>query len=196
MVQDADLRSHNEADPESARSLIQHLFHDLTSLASLELALIRLEVAQKAAAAAKGFGQLAAAGVLGLVALLALALAIVAVLAGYMPLWGAALIVSAIFGIVTMLLLNGARSALARTTSFSSAHTARRVLRPANAGASIPEVEARIEFTRARIEEELSSLEHKTDLLPPLRDTAVSIGSLGATVNAIIRQTRDQQRSE
>ena len=155
----------------------------------------RLELARKADAALKSAGKLGAAAVFGFVALICLSLAMVAALDNYLPQWGAALIVAALFGIVALILAGSARAGLSNVKGFSRAHTARRLMRPGKASQSLEDVEARVEVTRARIEESLVALDLKTDLLTPLRDTAVGLGSLGAAVAAILRANKEPRSS-
>jgi hypothetical protein len=55
---------------------------------------------------------------------------------------------------------------------------------------TLEEQQADIAWTRRRIEETLTALEHKSDLLQPLRDTAVGVGALGVAVANIVREEK------
>jgi hypothetical protein len=49
------------------------------------------------------------------------------------------------------------------------------------------ELQSRIELTHRQIRETIAALEQKTDLIGPIKDTAVGLGSLGVTISSILR---------
>jgi hypothetical protein len=46
---------------------------------------------------------------------------------------------------------------------------------------------SRVEWSREQIGQTLAALERKTDLVGPIRDTALGLGSLGVTLSSIVR---------
>jgi len=68
------------------------------------------------------------------------------------------------------------------------------VLRPPRGAATEEELRLRIEGTRRHLDQTLSALEHKSDLVGPLRDTALGLGSLGIAVSSIVRSAGEQTR--
>ncbi|HET7877031.1 MAG TPA: phage holin family protein [Methylomirabilota bacterium] len=84
--------------------LVKQLSEEVTRLVRQELELARTEMTEKGRRAGLGLGELGAAGAVGLYALGALTLCFIAALALVMPLWGAALIVAAVYAVVAAVL--------------------------------------------------------------------------------------------
>ena len=95
------------------------LFGDLASevseLVRKEVALAKLEVAQKAKYVGRNIGYLVVGGAVAYAAMLTIIAGIVMVLAKVMPHWGAALLVGAVVAVVGGLLVSKALSALQET---------------------------------------------------------------------------------
>jgi hypothetical protein len=97
---------------ESVGSLLSDLSADLSTLVRQEIELARVELTAKGKVAGKGAGMLAAAGVVALVMLFALTLFLIAVLGEVMDTWLAALIVTILWGIVALVLVQAGRKQL------------------------------------------------------------------------------------
>jgi MFS family permease len=80
--------------------LLRELSEQTTTLVRQELELAKAELGEKGKQAGKGVGMFGGAGVVGLLAAGALTAAIIAALDEAMPLWAAALIVAAVYGLV------------------------------------------------------------------------------------------------
>jgi len=106
--------SGHAADPrdESVGELLSDLSADLTTLVRQEIALARVEMTEKGKAVGKGAGMLAGAGVVGLAALGAFTAMLIALLALWMPVWVAALIVTVLWAIVAIVLVQVGRKKL------------------------------------------------------------------------------------
>jgi uncharacterized membrane protein YqjE len=106
--------SGHAADPrdESVGELLSDLSADLTTLVRQEIALARVEMTEKGKAVGKGAGMLAGAGVVGLAALGAFTAMLIALLALWMPVWVAALIVTVLWAIVAIVLAQVGRKKL------------------------------------------------------------------------------------
>jgi len=180
----------NELRSQPARSLLLRLFDDLTGLMNLEYQLVKTEITQQhgvVARAAQAFGWSLA---FALVAVACLAGAAIAELAAPLGLPLAAVAVGLVTAIVAFVL----RLMVMRTgreVASSLGHASGRFLPASPASAkTLEEQQADIAWTRRRIEETLTALEHKSDLLQPLRDTAVGVGALGVAVANIVREEK------
>ena len=98
------MRAHNGHDTDlrgsSTGALIKQLSEQTSTLVRQELELAKAELADKGRSAGVGAGMLGGAGVAGLLALGALTATLILVLAEAMDAWVAALIVTAIWGVV------------------------------------------------------------------------------------------------
>jgi len=101
---------------ESMGRLVSELTSDLTSLFRQEIELAKAELAVKAKEAGKGAGMLGGASVTGLVTLGSLTAFLIALLALWLPVWAAALIVTLVWAIVTGILALVGRSRLKEAT--------------------------------------------------------------------------------
>ncbi|MFI7344584.1 phage holin family protein [Streptomyces sp. NPDC050085] len=81
-------------------ALVQQASHQLTELVRGELRLAQAEMAQKGRRYGKGGGLFGGAGVVGFLTLQALVAAAIAGLAVALPVWAAALIVTAVLGVI------------------------------------------------------------------------------------------------
>lgn len=84
----------------STGELVKQLADETSTLVRQELALFRAEMLEKGRRAGLGLGELSGAGLMGLYALGALTACFIAALALALPVWAAALIVAAAYGIV------------------------------------------------------------------------------------------------
>jgi hypothetical protein len=80
--------------------LVKQLAEETSTLVRQELELARAEMTQKGKKAGLGLGELGGAGIVALYALGALTACLIAALALAMPVWLAALIVAAVYGII------------------------------------------------------------------------------------------------
>jgi len=92
---DEDLRDRPIGD------LMRQLANETTMLVRQELELAKAEMREKGRKAAPGFGMWGVAGVVGLLALGALTAFLILALDGAMPNWAAALVVAAVYGVIT-----------------------------------------------------------------------------------------------
>lgn len=98
---------------------IGELFSELTTEASTlirqEIALAQTELTQKATKIGKNVGFLVIGGAVAYAALLAIVAAIIIGLANFLPLWGSALLVGVIIGIIAAVLISMALKNLKNT---------------------------------------------------------------------------------
>jgi uncharacterized membrane protein YqjE len=102
-----------DARTESIGELLKELTSETSGLVRQEIELARAELTQKGKAAGKGAGMLGAAAVVGLLMLAALTACFVALLATAVNhVWLAALIVTAVYGVIAAVLALAGRTAL------------------------------------------------------------------------------------
>jgi hypothetical protein len=94
--------------------LFSDLATEMSNLVRQEVTLARVELLQKAKYAGKNIGYLVVGGAVAYAALLAVLAAIIMLLDGVMPAWGAALLVGVLVGAISWLLIGKALSALQR----------------------------------------------------------------------------------
>ena len=92
--------------------LFGDLATEMSNLVRQEVALAKVEVAQKAKYVGRNVGYLVVGGAVAHVALLAIVAAIIMLLANVLPYWGAALLVGVVIGVVGWLLIGKAMMAL------------------------------------------------------------------------------------
>jgi Putative Actinobacterial Holin-X, holin superfamily III/PUCC protein len=92
--------------------LFSDLATDMSSLVRQEVALAKLEIAQKAKYVGRNVGYLVVGGAVAYAGLLAVIAAIIMLLDNYMPSWGAALLVGILVALIAWLLIGKAMSAL------------------------------------------------------------------------------------
>jgi uncharacterized membrane protein YqjE len=109
-VPDGDLRDRGIGE------LVKDLASQTSSLVRQEIRLAQAEVTEKGKTAGKGAGMLVAAGVFGLLALIALTLALIWLLDKAMDAWIAALIVMALWAVVAAVLAKAGQKALQQAT--------------------------------------------------------------------------------
>lgn len=97
---------------ESVGQLLSDLSSDLSTLVRQEIELARVEMTAKGKVAGKGAGLLAGAGVVGLAVLGAFTTFLITLLAEVMDVWLAALIVTVLWAIVALVLLQIGRKQL------------------------------------------------------------------------------------
>ena len=95
--------------------LFGDLAAEMSNLVRQEVALAKVEVAQKAKYVGRNVGYLVVGGAVAYVALLAIVAAIIMLLAKVLPDWGAALLVGVVIGVVGWLLIGKAMTALQNT---------------------------------------------------------------------------------
>ena len=108
-------------DPESLRQLpmgelVKQLGEEVSTLVRQEIELARAEMTVKAKRAGVGLGELGSGGIAALFALGALTTCVIAALALVMPLWAAALIVAAVYGVIAAMLVVVGRRQLQEAT--------------------------------------------------------------------------------
>ena len=92
--------------------LFGDLASEMSNLVRQEVALARVEISQKAKYAGRNIGYLVVGGAVAYAALLALLAAVIMLLDGVMPAWGAALLVAVVVAAIGWLLIGKAMSAL------------------------------------------------------------------------------------
>ena len=95
--------------------LFSDLASDMSNLVRQEVALARVEMAQKAKRVGKNVGYLVVGGAVGYAALLAVLAAVIMLLDRVMPAWGAALLVGVLVAGISWLLIGKAMAALQDT---------------------------------------------------------------------------------
>jgi len=95
--------------------LFSDLASDMSNLVRQEVALARVEMAQKAKRVGKNVGYLVVGGAVGYAALLAVLAAVIMLLDRVMPVWGAALLVGVLVAGISWLLIGKAMTALQDT---------------------------------------------------------------------------------
>ncbi|HLX26220.1 MAG TPA: phage holin family protein [Candidatus Cybelea sp.] len=177
----------------TANALLQRLYRDVASLVVEEVDLAKVEVAQRSgilARAAREFALSAAFGLLALGCLAACAIAVIAIVTAF---WLAALTVGVLFIVAALAFRVAARRAVADATKPASSKVWAFLTSADTDGVTIAERESRVEWARRQVAQDVAALEQKTDLLAPIRDTALGLGSLGVAMSAIARsQSRDR----
>jgi uncharacterized membrane protein YqjE len=114
----ADVRNGGASDPRERPigELVKDLSQQTSTLVRKELELARAELQQQGKVAGKGAGLLGGATVAALLALGALSAAVIALLDKAMAMWVAALIVTALWAIVALVLAQAGRTSLQRAT--------------------------------------------------------------------------------
>ena len=176
-----------ELSARTAKSLLQRLSREFSSLVADEVDLAKLEIIQRVGIAAIGLRGLAISMSCGLLALACLSVAAVVGLATVTFVWVAALIVAAIYAVAALCFGASARRALARATEPAASNLCALVTSVKADGLTLKERRSRVEWSREQIGQTLAALERKTDLVGPIRDTALGLGSLGVTLSSIVR---------
>jgi hypothetical protein len=182
-----------ELRAQNAKTLLARLYRDLSDLVAEEVELAKLEIHDRAGHALRAMRGLSISLTCAIVATASLAACAVAALTFVVPLWLAALIVGVVLGIAAVAIGAASRRSLAIAAEPLSS-TIGEVLRPPRGAATEEELRLRIEGTRRHLDQTLSALEHKSDLVGPLRDTALGLGSLGIAVSSIVRSAGEQTR--
>jgi uncharacterized membrane protein YqjE len=176
----------NELRSQPARSILMRLFGDVTSLVNQEYQLVRTELGQKRGAMGRAAVSGALAVALGLLALVCVTVAVIAELAIALGLAYAALVVAVLYAVIAFVLAQQVQRGIS-SDRLSLTHAAGQIPKTAPSTKTIPEQLADLDWTRRRIDETLTALERKNDLVQPLRDTAVGMGALGVAVANIVR---------
>jgi|HubBroStandDraft_4_1064222.scaffolds.fasta_scaffold00011_57 hypothetical protein len=175
-----------ELRAQPTKTLLQRLYRDVSDLAKEEIELTKIEVHERAgilSVATRGFAFAAFCGVVGVGALATFA---IAALAYVVTVWLAALIVAVVLLGVAFAAAKSSQRRLADVAA-PLRSTIGTLVGPPTGKKTLAELRSQIEFTRRHLDETLSALENKTDLVAPVRDTAFGLGSLGVAVSAIVR---------
>ena len=105
--------THKESRERPLGEVAKDLTHDVSLLVRQEIELAKAEMTQKGRTAAPGLGMLGGAGVVALCAAGALTAFLVLVCSIFLPEWAAALLVGAVLGAVTYVLVRQGRERLA-----------------------------------------------------------------------------------
>jgi uncharacterized membrane protein YqjE len=176
----------NELGSQPARSILVRLFGDVSRLLNQEYQLVRTEIGEKRGAMGRAIVSGAFVVALGLLALLCVTVAVIAELAIALGVAYAALVVAALYAVIAFVLGQQLQRGLT-SDRLSLTHTGGQIPKSALSKKTIPEQLADLDWTRRRIDETLTALERKNDLVQPLRDTAVGVGALGVAVANIVR---------
>jgi uncharacterized membrane protein YqjE len=112
----AEGNGHNDTRERPTAELLKEFSDQATALLRNEIALAKVEVAEKGKKAATGAGMFGGTGVLGFYALGALTACAILVLATAMAAWLAALIVAAVYGAIAGVLALRGRAQLRQAT--------------------------------------------------------------------------------
>jgi len=180
-----------EVRAQPSKTLLQRLYRDVSALAMNEIELAKVEMHDRggiALEALRGFGLSAIFALVGAASVAACAIAALALV---VALWLAALIVGAV---ALAIAFAAARMSQARLAGITEPlrSTIGYLIGPPNGKLTMDELRSRAEIDRRRIDETLSALEQKTDLVTPMRDTALGLGSLGVAIGAIVRNQEER----
>jgi len=160
----------------TAKTLIQRLQSDVYSLAGQELEVAKLEAAERVDAAASGLRNASIAYAFGLLGIAALTVCGIVVLASVIGLAASALVLAVVYVIAASVFVVKSGKGIARLT------------RPIDWSGRDTDARDRLDWTRSRIAANLSELERKTDVVAPLRETALGMGSRAVALNAIVKE--------
>ena len=107
--------------------LLRELGDEITTLVRAEIALARAEVTEKAKPVAASAGMLGGGALFGLGAFGALTACLIAAIAIALPVWAAALIVAAVYGIIAAVMAMTAKKTLKQAAPFVPEQTAQTV---------------------------------------------------------------------
>jgi ABC-type multidrug transport system fused ATPase/permease subunit len=186
MIREPETIHPYELRARSTKGLLQRLLAEVSTLVREEGELAKAEAAERGAIAAVAARSFAFAAAFGLLALGCVTVCVIAALALVVNLWAAALIVSAVYAVAAFALRSVAMRTFARATE-PALSKLQSILMPPSDGATIAERHARVEWTRRQVQQTTAALERKSDLLSPMRDTALGLGSIGVALGAIVR---------
>jgi hypothetical protein len=106
------MNENRSMDNKPLGDLFSDLATEMSNLVRQEVALAKVEIAQKAKYVGRNIGYLVVGGAVAYAAMLAIIAAIIMLLAKVLPNWGATLLVGVVVGIVGWLLIGKALSAL------------------------------------------------------------------------------------
>ena len=185
MFQDTKPVHHYELRARNGKSLLQRLYRDVSTLVAEEVDLAKSEAKQRGAIGLTAVRTFAFSIACALLALVCLSACAIAALATVTSVWLAALVLGVIYVAAAFILRAAAGRALMHATE--PALSKLNLFFSPVEGDTLAERQARIDVTRRQVDETMRALEHKTDLVAPLRDTAFGLGSLGVAVSAIVR---------
>jgi Putative Actinobacterial Holin-X, holin superfamily III len=188
MVKEAPTVHPYELRARSAKALLQRFFRDASTLVEQEVDLAKAEAAQRGGIAVVAARSFALALTFGFIALACVCACAIAALAAVVPLWAGALIVGCVCGIAAFVLKTVAWRTLTVATA-PALSKLNAILTPVKGGATLEERHARIDWTRRQLDQTIAALEQKTDLIVPMRDTAMGLGSIGIALSAIVRNS-------
>jgi hypothetical protein len=175
----------------NTKSLLQRLYREVATLVAEEVDLAKSEAHQRGAIALVAARTFAFSIACALVALICVSAAAIAALALVTSVWAAALIVAAILAVAALSLRATAGRALVRATE-PAVSKLNVLLSPVEDGGTLAERRSRIEWSQRQVDQTITALSHKTDILSPLRETAFGLGSLGVAVSALVRNDKDK----
>jgi hypothetical protein len=167
-----------ELRAQPTKALLQRLYRDISTLAVEEVALGRIELAQRSTLAIGVVRSVAISTACGVLALACLGACAIGALALVVGLWGAALIVATVFLLAAAAFGVSARYAFARAV------------------APLPgtqQLREHADWSRHKVEVTIAALEHKRDVVTPIRDTALGLSSLGVALGAMAAEGSDKQ---
>jgi len=176
-----------ELSARTAKSLLRRLSREFSSLVADEVDLAKLEIIYRAGIAAIGLRGLAISMACGLLALACVSVAAIVGLATVTFVWVAALIVAALYAVGAFVFGASARRALARATEPAASNLCALATSVKADRLTLKERRSRVEWSRDQVEQTVAALERKTDLVAPIRDTALGLGSLAVTLSSIVR---------
>ncbi|HEY1882355.1 MAG TPA: phage holin family protein [Candidatus Cybelea sp.] len=192
LLEEATTRPY-ELRAQSAKVLLGRLYRDVSDLVAEEVELAKLEIHERGGRALQAMRSLGISLACAIVGMASLAACAVAALSFVVPLWLAALIVGVGFSVAALALSAASRKAFAAAAEPLRSKVGEVIGAPRGT-ATEEELRLRIETTRRHLDQTLRALEHKSDLVGPLRDTALGLGSLGIAVSSIVRGASEQTK--
>jgi hypothetical protein len=185
MVHDSKAIHPYELRARSAKVLLQRMYRELSALIAEEVDLAKAEAAARTHSLKDAVRSFAFAAVCGFIGLACVCTAVIVALAAVVTLWASALIVGALLVIAAFALQARGRTALDRATEPLASKLSMLTV-PLDAR-TLAERQERVAWTRRQVNETMAALEQKTDIIAPLRDTALGLGALGVTLGTIVR---------
>jgi uncharacterized membrane protein YqjE len=181
-----------ELQAQSTKALLQRLYRDITNLVLEEVELAKVEIHERLGLAVTAMRGLVISAACAFVAMASLSACAIAALAYVAPVWLAALVVGLVALVAALGVAAWSRQSFA-AASEPLRSTIGTFVGPPAGNATPDELRSRLEGTRKHLDGTLSALERKTDLVAPMRDTALGLGSLGVAMSSIIRSDNDQR---
>ncbi len=179
-----------ELRAQTAKVLLRRLYSEVDSLVAQEVDLAKMEARERAPIAVTALRGFIFAMACGLLAMISISACVIAALSLFVGLWLVCLIVAVLYAIAGLGVAAWARKKLAQASQPLRSRLDV-LLNPAAGKLTTADRESRVVSARKQISQTMAALEQKTDLLRPMRDTAIGLTSLGAAMSAIVRSKNE-----